>query len=206
MTNLNSGVYNTTIGKIIYLGDIEKEAKEVIKILFEECGHHDINALEGIRFNNRLKKCLAMTRRKNEIYTMDFNTTFIKTAEPDSIKNVIAHECVHLIPDCWKHTGKFKVVGSQLARYGYTITRTYSDENYHEERREEYANKAKYFARCPQCGYEQKPSYTYSKTMKRIAMGPHFHRYQCCKCACRDLQVIKKYPDGIEERLWEITI
>lgn len=197
-------IYNSTIGREVTSEEIMTEIDKVMNIIYKDLGYYDINDMMGISFNSRLKRSLGRTVRKNGIYTMQFNPTFFSVATEENIKNVIAHECIHLVPDCWGHKDKFKLIAHKLHPYGYDIARTLTDENYHKIRMEAKKAKGYCFVRCCNCGIKYGPKQNFTKVYKSIA--ENHKRYFCVKCKSCNLKVFHCDPDGIESELRRITI
>lgn len=197
-------IYNSTIGREVTSEEIMAEIDKVMNIIYKDLGYYDINNMMGISFNSRLKRVLGKTIRKEGKYTMQFNSTFLSVATEENIKNVIAHECIHLVPDCWGHKDKFKLIAHKLRPYGYDIARTLLDENYHKVRMESKKEKGYYFVRCCNCRTKYGPKQNFTKLYKNIAENRK--RYLCTRCKSDNLKVFHCGPDGIENELHRITI
>lgn len=116
-------------------------------------------------------------------YTLTFNPTFFKLAEPEQAHSVIVHEVLHMGPDCMKHTGNWKMMARNCESHlGVTVTRTTRDKNYAEMRQSKY----KYYISCNNCGYKCAYKMKMTPCLKTIKSG--HHNYWCTKCKSHDLK------------------
>lgn len=193
-----NSVYNTTEKMTITFDFILEEINKVMNIIYEDLGYYDINDMQGFSFNSRFKKVLGRTRRKGGDYTIQLNTNFIKVASLNKIKEVIAHECIHLVPGCWDHGKKFKEIAIKLRPYGYSITRTSTDEEYVKLRKEEKDRKIKYIPHCKNCGKNMKAYVKFTDRLKVIVEGNNKSSrfFTCPVCGSRNLEIMQINPNG----------
>lgn len=146
-------IHNHTLGRFISIPEIWSLVNDCISYMKEM--NLDPYPCESIMFNTAFKKACGMTRRNNGKYRIEFSTDFLKVADEVHIKEVILHECIHLVPGCWDHKQKFKNIALVLNQhYKVDISRTISDPQYAACRKEEYNNSYKYKLVCPKCGKE----------------------------------------------------
>lgn len=195
-----NSIYNITERTYITSEFCLDEIHKVMTIIYEDLKNYDINDMSKLSFNPRLKKCLGRCHRCQGVYDIQLNSTFLSVGSLNKIKDVIAHECVHLVPGCWDHGKKFKLIASQLSQYGYNVTRCTGDEEYMKLRSEEKSEKIQYIPHCKHCGKKMKAYVNMTKAIKIIAKGNNDSRryFFCPLCNSRDLEIIKRYPNGKE--------
>lgn len=93
--------------------------------------------------------------------------------DDQAVKDTIAHELLHTVPGCFKHTGKWKqyatAVNYLLPQYNIKAQSSYEDKGLEDTRPEpEY----RYVLKCLQCGAE-------IKRQKKSAAVEHPEHYRC---------------------------
>lgn len=102
--------------------------------------------------------------------------------DDQAVKNTIAHELLHTIPGCFKHTGKWKhyatSVNYLLPQYNIKTRSTYEEKGLEDTRPEP---KYHYVLKCLKCGNE-------IKRQKKSAAVEHPEHYRC-KCGGRLIRI-----------------
>jgi len=95
--------------------------------------------------------------------------------DDQTVKNTIAHELLHTIPGCFKHTGKWKqyaiVVNRKLPQYNIKSRSSYKEKGLEDARPDP---KCRYVLCCLQCG----------KEIKRQRKSVAVKNPECYRCLC----------------------
>lgn len=101
-----------------------------------------------------------------------------------AVKDTIAHELLHTIPGCLKHTGKWKqlatAVNARLPGYNVKWAESYEDKGLQSPPRE---NHYRYLIKCNGCGMEV-------HRQKKSAVVVHPERFRCARCGGTFARVI----------------
>lgn len=197
-----TSIYNKNINMVITSDWVIEEIEHVMSIIVN-LGYTDIHIMSNFSFNGRFKSLCGRTHRVNGVYTIELNSTFVAIASLSHIKDTIAHECIHLVPGCFDHKTKFKEIGQKLEKYGYDINRTICDKDYMALRKKERNNKIQYVPHCRDCGKYMKSYIKFTDKLKIITNGNNKggRYFYCPVCRSRNIEVIKRSPEGSEYKL-----
>lgn len=129
-------------------------------------------------FNTRAIKRYGQCKRINDkSFEININKTFTEVCDIKDVKNTIAHEILHSLPNGMTHKGAWARYANQVNHMlpHYHITRTNSYEGYAEVKPE-----AKYIMYCPDCGREWK-RYKKTEMITHILRG-NSRGYHCPDC------------------------
>lgn len=97
------------------------------------------------------------------------------TIDDQAAKDTIAHELLHTVPGCFKHTGKWKqyaeLINKLMPHYSIKTRTSYADKGVEDLRS---APTYRYILKCEQCGREV-------RRQKKSAVIEHPENYRC-KC------------------------
>jgi len=109
-----------------------------------------------------------------------------ETVSEESLKNVVAHECIHTLKGCWNHGRTFKMWCYRMNnKYGHNIATRDSCESLGVDAAQKYAD-AKYKFVCQKCGSE-----VGFYRMCTFVKYPEF--YTCHKCG-GDFKRVEAFP------------
>jgi hypothetical protein len=113
-----------------------------------------------VLINRRAKKRFGACRKTAAGFTIEISE-FMLDADPQHIKNTLAHEVLHTCRGCQNHGKKWKIYAGEMNRaYGYKITTTSSYDKMGLDKPEKKIN-YRYMVKCRSCGkiiYRQKKS------------------------------------------------
>lgn len=166
------------------VADLRQEMNECINILLNF--GYEVHIPTHFAINNRIVKSLGRCCRRRGVYHLEANGSFLKAASPQSVHDMIMHECIHCVEGCFDHGPKWRSVAAKVvAQYPqYSITRTGRDENYDKV----LQSKCKYEIWCSHCGKINGKYLRNSKTLDSIRLRQG--RYRCGYCHSTELVVI----------------
>lgn len=155
----------------------QQELQEYMQEIIKQCHALKIPVSRKIQseivINERAKCRFGACKKTSEGFVIEISELLLK-ADPNKIKNVIAHELLHTCYGCYNHGERWKSYAIRLNEaYGYNIKRTNSYEEMGMERPEKKLEN-KYMIQCQKCGkifYRQKKS-------KLVTQIDHYR----CRC------------------------
>lgn len=139
----------------------------------EKIGYHPNRIFEPIGWENSVKD-YAVTTRDARFEPVRYYIRISKVltdaeSDPVRIYETIAHEVIHCVDGCMKHTGRWKEIVQRFnAAYGTHITRTCSAPK-------SYTENAPYKIACEKCGN----TIGYARMCKSVK---HPELYSCGRC------------------------
>jgi len=87
------------------------------------------NINPNVAINNRAKGRFGRCKRTSGKYNIELSA-FLLQAQEESVKEVLAHEVLHICPECLNHGKTWKRYAEMMNnRYGYSIARTNTCDN-----------------------------------------------------------------------------
>ncbi len=144
----------------------QQELNKLLQDVISECKAIRLpvsNYIEPeVLINKRAKKRFGACRKTEKGFIIEISE-FMLDAEPEHIKNTLAHEVLHTCIGCQNHGKKWKGMARAMNdQYGYKITTTSSFEKMGLKKPQEEQNKKyNYMIQCQSCGkiiYRQRKS------------------------------------------------
>ena len=166
------------------ISDLKQEMNECISILLNL--GYEVHIPTHFEINNRIVKSLGRCCRRRGVYHLEANASFLKSASPQHVHDMIMHECIHCVEGCFDHGSKWQSVAAKVvSQYPqYSITRTGRDESYDKILQTKY----KYEISCSRCKKSNGKYLRNSKTLDSIRMNQG--RYLCGYCRSKELVVV----------------
>ena len=134
-----------------------------------------------IKVNSRATKFFGICRIRDNKFSIELVKRMLET-DDKSIKNVIAHELIHTVKDCFNHGSVFMRYANMMNRaYGYNIKTGSTSEEYGLD-----MVKAKYIIKCQTCGTE-------SRYQKKTRIFNQLSLCECTKCKDSNFKIITNY-------------
>ena len=170
--------------------DIKDEIKEDLNIL-ASLGVESLATKEiEVCINSRFTRTLGLCKDKgNNYFAIKINESFLRNADPKSVHDTIMHEVIHTCEGCFNHGPEWHRVGKLVSdKFGFTITRTYTDLAYRQFMRNKKSTKIRYQIGCPNCGiigeyYSPTKVFLGVKQQEKTCLP----RYRCNRCKNRNL-------------------
>lgn len=147
--------------------------------------------IASITVNNRLSRALGRCVRKNGIFHIELaQKSVAEGVDVNFIKNIIMHELVHTMPNCWNHGPVFQNYAHIInRRLGYHVETTETIENMMAAGVNPLVNSkiAKYVLVCRKCGKEV----AYRQRWCDLTANPGNYTHKACG---GDLKTISRDP------------